>query len=184
MRYADDFVVLSEAIGSLVQEFLTELLEGKMGLRLHPDKTRILDLREAGESLDFLGYTFRFDRDLKRRNKWYLNWFPSQKALKRRRAEVKKLTSSRNQAPLPVLIGELNRSLRSWGRYFAQGYPIVAFRDMDEYVRMRMWRFSRNRSQRRMKVPKGMTLYEWLSSLGLVRLGDPRTIAELRGRRS
>jgi RNA-directed DNA polymerase len=184
VRYADDFVVLARYIGSPVREFLTELLEGKMGLRLHPDKTRILNLREAGESLDFLGYTFRFDRDPKGGNHRYLNWFPSNEALKRRRAEVKKLTSSRNQAPLPVLIGEMNRSLRSWGRFFADGYPIVAFRDMDEYVRMRMWRFLQNRSQRRMEVPKGMTLYGWLSSLGLVRLGDPRTIAELRGRRS
>lgn len=177
-------MVLARYIGSPILEFLTELLEGKMGLRLNPDKTRILDLCEAGESLDFLGYTFRFDRDLKGRDQTYLNWFPSNEALKRRRVELKQLTCSRCKAPLPALIGELNRSLLSWGRYFAQGYPIVAFRDMDEYVRMRMWRFLLNRSQRRMEVPEGKTLYEWMSSLGLVRLGEPETIAKLRGRRT
>jgi len=181
VRYADDFVVLARSIGPSVQEFLTGLLEGKMGLRLNSSKTRILDLREAGASLDFLGYTFRFDRDLKGRDKRYLNLFPSKKSLGRRRIEVKNLTCSRNKARLTDLIGEMNRSLLSWGRYFAQGYPSAAFRQMDAYVRVRVGRFLRNRSQRRMRPPQGTTEYSWLSSLGLVRLADSETIAYLRG---
>jgi RNA-directed DNA polymerase len=183
VRYADDFLVLSREIGEPIQNFLVELLEGKMGLRLNQSKTRILDLREPGSSLDFLGYTFRFDRDLKGGPKKYLNFFPSKKSLARRRAEVKALTIRRCQSPLTHVVAEMNRSLLSWGRYFANGYPTVAFRHMDSYVHVRFSRFLRNRSQRRMKAPQGSTLYDWLNSLGLVRLGDSNTIAHLRGQR-
>lgn len=181
VRYADDFLVLAKAIKRPIQEFLSELLEGKMGLRLNQSKTRILDLHEPGTSLDFLGYTFRFDPDLKGRQKKYLNLFPSKKSLKRRRAEIKSLTSRRCQAPLTQVVAEINRSQLPWGRYFADGYPTVAFRQVDFYTLMRLARFLRNRSQRRMKVPEGTTLYGWLTSLGLIRLGDPATIAYLRG---
>lgn len=181
VRYADDFLVLARAIGEPIQGFLTDLLEGKMGLRLNQSKTRIMDLREAGTSLDFLGYTFRFDCGLKGQPGKYLNFFPSKKSLKNRRAELKALTSRRHNAPLTSVVTEVNRSLLSWGRYFAHGYPAVAFRQMDAYVLVRFNRFLRNRSQRRMKVPQEATLYGWLGSLGLIRLGNQNTIAYLRG---
>jgi RNA-directed DNA polymerase len=181
VRYADDFVVLARNIGSTAVEFLTELLEGKMGLTLHPEKTRKLDLRQPGVSLDFLGYTFRFDRDLKGRNKRYLNMFPSKKALSRRRAAVKALTLVNVRLPLDDLILELNRSLLGWARYSSLGYPARTFHALDNYVLVRLDRFMRNRSQRRMRPPEGMTLYEWVHSKGLVRLSDPQTIKYLRG---
>lgn len=181
VRYADDFVVLARFIGAQIQEFLTGLLEGKMGLRLSPEKTRIVDLREPGQSLDFLGYTFRFDRDLQGGNHRYLNLIPSKKSGSRIRARVKLLTHSRYKAPLPVVVAELNGALLSWGRYFARGYPALPFRHVDDYVLLRLRRFLRNRSQRRMKIPEGETLYGWMHRLGLVRLAAPDTIAYLRG---
>jgi RNA-directed DNA polymerase len=183
VRYADDFLVLAKAPLEPIHGFLVELLEGKMGLRLNQSKTRTLDLREPGSSVDFLGYTFRFDRDLKGGPRKYLNFFPSKKSCSRRRAEVKALTIRQYQAPLTHVVSEMNKSLLSWGRYFAKGYPAVAFRDMDSYVQVRFSRFLRNRSQRRMKVPQGSTLYDWLHLLGLIRLGDSKTIAYLRGQR-
>jgi RNA-directed DNA polymerase len=179
VRYADDFVVLAQYIGEPIQRFLTELLEGKMGLRLSPEKTRIVDLKEPGASLDFLGYTFRFDRDIKGRGHRYLNLFPSKKAQKRIRQEIKLLTQCRG-APLPVIVQQVNDALLSRGRYFALGYPAVAFRGLDAYVQLRLAKTLRNRSQRRMRAPDERSLYSWLHSLGLVRLGDPATIARLR----
>ena len=181
MRYADDFLVLALRIDEPVLHFLTDLLEGKMGLKLNQSKTRIVDLREAGSSLDFLGYTFRFDADLKGRSKRYLNLFPSKKSLKRRRAEIKALTSRSSCFPMTHVVAAVNKSLLSWGRYFAVGYPAMSFRQMDHYVHMRFGRFLRNRSQRRMKPPNGVSLYEWLRRLGLIRLGDHKTIAYLQG---
>ncbi len=180
VRYADDFVVLARRIGTPIQEFLKELLEGKMELTLSEEKTRIVNLREERTSMDFLGYTFRFDQSPRGWGR-YLNLFPSAKALARRRAEVKALTERRCTLPVAVVIGELNRTLLAWGRYFRLGYPSEAFGDLDDYTRMRLTRFARNRSQRPMKQPQGMTDYAWALDLGLIRLGDPKVIAYLRG---
>jgi RNA-directed DNA polymerase len=182
VRYADDFVVLARFIGSPIQEFLSELLEGKMGLTLSPEKTRIVDMKEPGASLDFLGYTFRFDRDLKGGHHRYLNQFPSEKSEARMRGKLKLLTQSR-VAPLAVVVADVNEALLSWGRYFAQGYPAATFRGVDRYARMRLAQALRNRSQRRMKVPNETTLNRWLEALGLVRLAKPETIAKLRASR-
>jgi len=63
IRYADDFVVMAWFIGSRVRNWIEGKLEGWLGLQINRDKTRILDLRQPGQSLDFLGYTFRYDRD-------------------------------------------------------------------------------------------------------------------------
>lgn len=179
VRYADDFVVLCRFVGEPIRRFLSELLEGKMGLTLNPRKTRVLDLREKGAGLDFLGYTFRFDADLKGGDWRYLNLFPSAKSCARRRAEVRVLTS-RGRVPLVRMVAELNDSSLSWAGYFRLGYPSKAFRRMDGYVQTRLDRFLRSKSQRRMRPPEGVSRYAWLQSLGLVRLGDPETLAYLR----
>ena len=180
MRYADDFVILAKDIGTPIQEFLTELLEGKMGLALHKGKTRIVNLREVGQSLDFLGCTFRFDKSRYGRGR-YLNLFPSKKALARRRAEIKALTQRRSSGTLRSVVSELNRGLIGWGRYFCLGYPFEAFSDLDDYARMRLGRFAQTRSQRPMKRPKGMSISAWTRHLGLIRLSDPKVTAHLRG---
>jgi RNA-directed DNA polymerase len=182
VRYADDFVVLSRTIGEPVHRFLTELLEGKMGLELNRDKTRIIDMKCPGASLDFLGYTFRFDRDLKGRDTRYLNLFPSAKALAKRRDAIRDVTRSGYKQTLVETVRELNRSLLPWARYFRMGYPSREFHKLDSFVLVRMERFLRNRSQRAMRVPKGRTLYAWLREKGLVRLADPATLSYLHGR--
>ena len=180
VRYADDFVVLARNIGAPIQRFLKELLEGKMELTLNVEKTRIVNLREERTSLDFLGYTFRFDES-RRGPGSYLNWFPCSKALSRRQAEVKALTERRCTLPVAIVVSELNRKLLAWGRYFRLGYPSGPFGDLDDYTRMRLSRFARNRSQRPMRQPQGMSDYAWTRELGLIRLSDPQVIAYLRG---
>jgi RNA-directed DNA polymerase len=180
VRFADDFVVLARSIGTPILEFISNLLEGKMGLRLHPDKTRILNLQEPGQSLDFLGYTFRFDKSLKGRGK-YLNLFMSKKALSGKMADVREMTGRHRSPRLIDLIAEMNKMLIDGFRYYSHGYPSKPFYRMDRYLGVRYRRFLRNRSQKRMRVPKGMTVESWLYSLGLLRLGDPRTIAYLQG---
>jgi len=72
VRYADDFVAMATQMGSETIEFIESRLEGKFQLEINRDKTRVVDLREEGASLDFLGFTFRYDRDLKGRDRKYL----------------------------------------------------------------------------------------------------------------
>jgi len=103
-------VVLAKQMGSETIEFIESRLEGKFQLEINREKTRVVDLREQGASLNFLGYTFRWDRDRKGRGRKYLNVFPSKKAVQREREKLHEMTNSHQCfKPIPVLIGELNR---------------------------------------------------------------------------
>ena len=95
VRYADDFVVLARYQGSQLMGFIEMKIETWLGLEINRDKTRVVQLSEAGASLDFLGFTFRYNDDLKGRRWRYLNVSPSEKALKRERAKLHEMTDHR-----------------------------------------------------------------------------------------
>ncbi len=171
IRYADDFVALAKQMGSETIEFIESRLEGKFQLEINREKTRVVDLREEGAGLDFLGYTFRNDRDLKRRGRKYLNVFPSKKAVQREREKLHDMTDSHQCfKPIPALIGELNRHLKGWANYFSLGYATGAHWEIDWYVRGRLIQHLQRRSQRPFRPPKGVSWYQHLHQLGLVLL--------------
>lgn len=171
VRYADDFVVLARFQGERLRGWIEWLLEARMGLTLNREKTRVVDLKEEGASLDFLGFTFRYDRDRFGREKKYLNVMPSEKALQREREKVKEMTSKvMCFKPIPDLIQGLNRHLGGWANYFDFGYPRQAFRDLNWYVFGRVVRHLRRRSQRPYRPPEGVTFYAHLQRMGLVQL--------------
>jgi len=147
VRYADDFVVLcrSRAQAEQAQERATAIL-GDLGLGLHPDKTRVVDLREGKEGFDFLGCHFharmsgRIWED-RRIIRYYLHRWPSVRSMKRARARVKALTArSQVGRSLPEVITRLNRFLRGWGNYFRSGNATQKFRHLDRYVAWRLHR--------------------------------------------
>lgn len=171
VRYADDFVVLARNQGEELVGFIEAKLEGWLGLKINRDKTRIIKLREQGENLDFLGYTFRFERDRYGRKGRYLNLTPSKKAMKRGRGRIREMVNpSHCWKPLPELIGEINRYLRGWSNYFSQGYPRQAYRQMNCYVRQRLHGHMKRRSQRAWRPPAGRTEYAHFHHLGLLYL--------------
>ena len=171
VRYADDFVVMARYQGPQLIEFIEVKLEDWMGLTINREKTSIVDLRVNGAKLDFLGYTFRYDRDLKGLGYKYLNVTPSKKALAKEREKLRQLTcASRCFMPLPDLIKDLNRHLKGWSNYFSFGYPRVAFRHINSYTRLRLSCHLGRRSQRPFKPPKGVSCYEQYKRMGLVYL--------------
>jgi RNA-directed DNA polymerase len=171
VRYADDFVVLARYQSPQLRAFIETKLEAWMGLAINREKTRVVQLKEQGASLDFLGFTLRYDRDLQRRGHRYLNVRPSTKALARLRETVRAQTSSRMCfKPLPRLIQELNRQLTGWANYFAFGYPRAAFRQVNTYTRQRLTLHVRRRSQRPFRPPEGVSYYEQFKRMGLVYL--------------
>jgi RNA-directed DNA polymerase len=171
VRYADDFVALAKQMGSETIEFIESRLEGKFQLEINREKTRVVDLREEGASLNFLGYTFRYDRDLKGRARTYLNVFPSMKAVQRERAKLHEMTNSHQCfKPIPTLIGELNRHLKGWANYFSFGYPSSAYCEIERHVQGRLIQHLQRRSQRPYRPPQGESWLRHLARLGLVRL--------------
>lgn len=171
VRYADDFVVMARHQAPQLREAVETLLEGWMALKVNREKTRVVNLWQRGASLDFLGYTFRYDRDRFGGTHRYLNLCPSAKTLTRERAVLREMTSNRHDwKPLPRLIGELNRHLGGWANYFCLGYPRKAFRAINSYVRCRMAAHVRRRSQRPFRLAEGETYYQRFARLGLVPL--------------
>ena len=171
VRYADDFVVLLRKNEPQVEAFIEAKLEGWMGLKINREKTRVVNLREERASVDFLGYTFRYDRDLYVKGKKYLNVTPSKKSLQRERDKLRNMTGKEMCfKPIPVMIADLNKHLKGWANYFSYGYPRMAFRKTNRFVRDRLARHLRRRSQRPYRPPEGISLYAHLKQMGLVYL--------------
>jgi RNA-directed DNA polymerase len=171
IRYADDLVVMARYIGSRIVEFIEGKLEGWMGLGINREKTKIIKMREPKARLDFLGYSFRYDRDLKGRPKHYLNMFPSKKSLKREREALRERTAAwRSFMPITELIAEINQHLRGWANYFSIGYPRVAYRQINWFVLRRLEKHLNRRSQRAYRCPEGESMYHHLHKMGLVYL--------------
>lgn len=174
VRYADDFVVLAKRAEAGIGEFLESKLTGWLNLEINRDKTRTVDLRAKGASLDFLGFTFRWDRDkFYGTGRRYLNVFPSQKAQQRERSKLHAMTSAHMRwKSLRELIADLTCHLRGWANYFALGYPTPAFRKMDWYLLQRLRQNLRRRSQRPYCLPEGVSPDAFFRQLGLLSLRE------------
>jgi RNA-directed DNA polymerase len=169
VRYADDFVILARYQGPRLTAWVEETLEGWLGLVINRDKTRVVKLNEENVALDFLGYCFRYVRDRYGRNRRYLNLEPSAKSLAREREKLRQMTGpDMCFKPIPVLVAEINRHLKGWREYFKLGYPRRAFRKIGWFVRERLLRHLRRRSQRPFRPPEGTTWYQQLIRLGLL----------------
>ena len=168
VRYADDFVILARYQGPRLIDWVERQLEGRFRLTINRDKTRVVNLNQPSASVDFLGFTFRYDRDRFGRSRRYLNVFPSKKALARSRNRLRALTSSRRCfQPIGEMIGEVNGYLQGWANYFRHGYPRKELRQTNSFVVQRLTRHLKRRSQRPFRPPEGASFYAHLQVLGL-----------------
>ena len=167
VRYADDFDILAKYVGVRIEQFVEQTLQEWMALKVNRDKTRTVKLHEPGVGLNFLGYTFRYDRDLYDRDGHYLNLIPSDRSLQQVRDRLKAMTgASQCFMPIRQMIERINRMLQGWQRYFSQGYPAQAYRDVDSYTLRRFRQHLRRRSQRAYKKPEDVTWWDHLQRLG------------------
>jgi RNA-directed DNA polymerase len=148
VRYADDFVAMCRT-KSAARESLRRigLVMDRLGLTLHPDKTRLVDLRRGKGSFVFLGCTIRKKRSIQRAPwRHYMQRWPSPKATKKLRDRVRELTDKRQSGKdVKQIIAELNPVLRGWGNYFRTGNADGVFNKMDGFVfkRIRRWQYRR-----------------------------------------
>jgi RNA-directed DNA polymerase len=171
VRYADDFVVLARHISPQLRGWIESKLERWLGLQINREKTRVVDLRQDSQSLDFLGYTFRYERDLYGTGRRYWNLQASRKTVLREQEALRGMINhQQSHTPLPELIERLNRHLRGWANYFKLGYPRKAFSQINHFVGYRIGKHLHRRSQRGWRARQGVSLYAHLQRMGLVRL--------------
>jgi RNA-directed DNA polymerase len=123
----------------------------RLGLKLHPEKTRMVDLRRGKESFVFLGCTLRKKRSIQRNPRaHYMQRWPSPRAMKRIRARVHELTDARHSGQdVKQIIATLNPVLRGWGHYFRTGNAERKFNQLDSYVYTRLTRWMVRRGGQR-----------------------------------
>ena len=179
VRYADDGVVLCRsAVQARAALTAVEDILGGLGLRVHPDKTRTVDLREGREGLDFLGCHFHARMsgrlwEQKRIVRYYLHRWPSQRAMKRLREKVRDRTGRNRTGVKDIreVIADLNPLLRGWGNYFRTGNAAGKFRQADDYVVWRLRRLMIKKRGRNLRAGQARQRDEdWFSGHGLHRL--------------
>jgi RNA-directed DNA polymerase len=135
-RYADDIVILCQS----QQEAQAALEQVKRwteqhGLTLHPTKTKIVDATQ--EPFEFLGYRFEGGR------KW-----PRDKSMAKLRRTIVDKTPPTDGRSLPVIVADVNSTLRGWFVYFKHSHRAI-FREVDGFVRRRLRRLLRKRQKRK-----------------------------------
>lgn len=144
VRYADDAVVMCKT-EQQAHEVMAKLqaIAQNLGLTLHPDKTKVVDLNEGRGGFDFLGWHFRarvsgrlLEKDIRR---YYLQRWPNTQAMKKVRQKIKSRTGrNRNGTDIKLIIHELNPILRGWTNYFRTGNSTNKFTQLDRYVERRL----------------------------------------------
>ena len=173
VRYADDFVILCRTAEDAQQALaLVHRWTEAAGLRLHPEKTHLVDMEQPG-GFDFLGYHFE------RGHRW-----PRTKSLQKLKDAVRQKTRRANGHSLAVIIATVNRTLRGWFVYFK--HSDGSFRSLDTWIRMRLSSILRKRAGRRGRA-RGPDTQRWspafFAAQGLFSLRDAHAAAHQSARR-
>ena len=178
VRYADDFVVISRTKRECDEaERRVGVILTRLGLELHPEKTRKVNLYDGREGFDFLGCHLHKRMsgkmwEQKRERLYFLHRWPSQRSMKRIKQRVKALTPrGRCHEDIRDVIAILNPVLRGWSNYFRSGNAAQRFNQLDSYVWRRMRSLRIERKGRHLK-PGEMDRWtrDSFYNLGLVRL--------------
>jgi len=179
VRYADDFVVMCDTKQNVeLAEARVRRVLAYLGLELHPEKTRTVDLSLGDQGFNFLGCTLRkrmsgpiWERQRKR--VYFLQREPSTPSMKRVRQRVKEMTDRRNQGAkdVRVIIERLNPVIRGWGNYFRTGNAAKRFNQIDSFVWRRLLGFMMERKGRHLAAGDVATWdRDFFASHGLHRL--------------
>lgn len=146
VRYADDWIILKKSLNSAQNSMgkAKEYLEEELKLKVHPDKTKLVDARQ--EAFQFLGLYFKVVNDRNGPNIKAI-FGPSYKSIKKFKEKVKEITRRNQTTSAEVVIAELNKKLTGWGNYFGIGYVKRLLEKLDGWMRrrirmvqMRSWR--------------------------------------------
>jgi RNA-directed DNA polymerase len=151
IRYADDFALVvfgGQHHAEALREEVTAAL-APLGLRLAPEKTRVVHIDEG---FDFLGFTIRRMRK-RGTQKHYVYTKPSRKAIQAIKDKVtaKTYRSTRHMS-LEEQITSLNRMLAGWANYFRHGVSKAVFSAVDSHAWLRLMRWIRGKHQGKHRI--------------------------------
>jgi group II intron reverse transcriptase/maturase len=153
VRYADDFIVMCRRESQAKEAYRRIVaIMGRLGLELHPEKTRVVDLGRGKEGFVFLGCTIRKRRSIQRApHLHFTQRWPSPKAMKRVRERIHDLTDASQSGKRDVkdVVTSLNPVLRGWGNYFRTGNAEREFNRIDEYAYRSVVRWMQRRGGQR-----------------------------------
>jgi len=162
---------------------LREIL-AELGLTLKDAKTRIVELREGGEGLDFLGFHHRWVRGDTPASKHlcFLARWPSRQAMRRARERVHELTDrGRLREPVEEVVQDVNSFLRGWAGYYRYGNSAVAFDKITFHAFVRLAHFIAKRHKRSARYG-WWAVHQSPDRMGLISLGG--TVVAPRPNRS
>jgi group II intron reverse transcriptase/maturase len=168
VRYADDFVLMGKELPKEVLEKLKTLLH-RMGLMLNESKTRHIDARE--ESFNFLGFTIRYDKDIKGRNIRYWNIMPSKKSEQKIRDKVKDYLKTHGHYKAKDIANGLNSIIGGWINYFSisgVSYPAMSKRKLRVYLMNSLYRYYNRKSQRKSRLYRQNAFEVLVARFGLI----------------
>lgn len=128
----------SEKGARRVMESARRFLEQQLGLKVHPEKTKIVDAREG---FNFLGYHFRvvhFRGRRKEEDKYTCYTKPSEKSLAKFKDKIREITKRNQTVNMGTLLKKLNPYMRGWGNYFGRGNVKTLFKELDGWIRRRV----------------------------------------------
>lgn len=172
IRYADDWVVLcptrQRADNALE---LAEKALVSLRLRMHSTKTKIVNLSKGTEGFDFLGFHHRMVESKKYNRRYYLQKWPSTKAMASIKAKVKQLTSrSYVGLSLETIVESINPILLGWCNYFKYGNSSAKFNEIDSYVHERMAILASKKHSLSGRNWGTLYNYEWFKGLEVYQL--------------
>ena len=172
IRYADDFVVVCPTLARAEQarRVAGEVL-GRLGLKLHPDKTRIACLAKGKEGFDFLGFHHHMVESWRWRGRFYLHRWPSDRAMRSIRDKVREFTGrNMTSMDLAYVVGKLNRRLRGWAHYFRNGNSARKFAQLDSYVHRRLVIFMSAKHKQQRHTNWRRFDWKWHQGVGVYQL--------------
>ena len=135
-----------------------------MGLSLNEGKTRKLDART--ETFNFLGFTIRYDKDIKGRDSRYWNIVPSKKSEQSVRDKVKEYLKTHGHYTAQDVANGLNPMMRGWLNYFditGVSYPAMSKRRLRVLLFNSLYRYYNRKSQRKSRL-YGHKAFDMLSA--------------------
>ena len=154
VRYADDTVIICKNKKSANHALnLLQYIMAKLDLKLHPVKTKIISMWDGKEGFDFLGMHHRRMTTETRKGQLYKETYqyPSRKAMKKMKAEIKKNVNGRSLlvAKEEDLIKNLNPKITGWKNYYSTKTNEKWMQALDWYIICTFTRWYNKKHQRR-----------------------------------